>query len=52
MEPFSGTIGTYTFDDKGEVVGLSNVIAEVLAMADRTPENSGWKILGPAPVLP
>jgi branched-chain amino acid transport system substrate-binding protein len=52
MEPFSGTIGTYTFDDKGEVVGLSNVVAEVLAMADRTPENSGWKILGPAPVLP
>ena len=52
MQPYSGTIGTYTFDNKGEVVGLSNVIAEVLPLADRTPENFGWKILGPAPVLP
>ena len=52
MDSFSGTIGTYTFDDKGEVVGLSNVIAVVLPVADRTPENTGWSILGPAPVLP
>ena len=52
MEPFAGTIGTYTFDSDGEVVGLSNVVAEVLPLADRTPENFGWKVLGPAPVLP
>ena len=52
MDPYSGTIGTYTFDDKGEVVGLSNVVAEVLPLAERTPENFGWKILGPAPALP
>lgn len=52
MEPYSGTIGTYTFDDQGEVVGLSNVVAEVLPVADRTAENFGWNILGPAPVLP
>lgn len=52
LEPFAGTIGTYTFDDKGEVVGLSNVVAEVLPLAERTPENFGWKILGAAPIIP
>lgn len=52
MKPYSGTIGTYTFDDKGEVVGLSNVVAEVLPLAERTADNFGWNILGPAPALP
>ncbi|MCH9016718.1 MAG: ABC transporter substrate-binding protein [Chloroflexi bacterium] len=52
MEPFEGTIGTYTFDSDGEVVGLSNAVAEVLPVAERTAENSGWKILGAAPILP
>ena len=44
--------GTYTFDDKGEVVGLSNAVAQVLPLAERTAGNSGWKILGLAPILP
>ena len=51
MPPYSGTIGTYTFDSDGEVVGLANAVAEVLPVAERTPENSGWKILGLAPTV-
>lgn len=52
MSAYEGTIGTYTFDDKGEVIGLSNAVAEVLPLAERTEDNAGWKILGLAPVLP
>ena len=52
MPSYEGTIGTYTFDSDGEVVGLSNAVVEVLPAAERTPENSGWKVLGPAPILP
>ena len=52
MSAYEGTIGTYTFDSDGEVVGLSIAVAEVLPLAERTPENAGWKILGLAPVLP
>ena len=47
---WSGTIGDgYTFDDKGEVVGLSNVVVEVLPLDERNDENFGYKVLGPAP---
>ena len=47
---WSGTIGdNYSFDDKGEVVGLSNVVVEVLPLAERNEENQGYKVLGPAP---
>ena len=47
---WSGTIGdNYSFDEKGEVVGLSNVVVEVLPLAERTEENQGYKVLGPAP---
>ena len=52
MSAYEGTIGTYTFDSDGEVVGLSNAVAEVLPLSERTSSNSGWKILGPAPVMP
>ena len=52
MPAYSGTIGTYTFDGNGEVVGLSNVVVEVLPLAERTEENAGYKVLGPAPILP
>ena len=46
---WSGAIGDdYSFDDKGEVVGLANLVIEVLPMADRTDENQGYKVLGPA----
>ena len=51
MPPYSGTIGTYTFDSFGEVEGLSNAVAEVLPVAERTSDNSGWVILGPAPTV-
>ena len=49
---YSGTIGDYSFDEQGEVVGLANVVAEILPVAERTIDNQGWKILGPAPILP
>ncbi len=43
----SGAIGDgYTFDEQGEVVGLSNVIVEVLPLAERTQENLGYRVLG------
>ncbi len=46
---WSGTIGDdYRFDEQGEVVGLTNVVAEVLPLAERTPENYGYVVLGPA----
>ena len=47
---WSGAIGNnYSFDDKGEVVGLSNVVVEVLPTAERTEDNNGYKVLGGAP---
>ena len=48
---WSGAIGNdYTFDEDGEVVGLANVVVEVLPTADRTDENQGYRVLGPAPL--
>jgi branched-chain amino acid transport system substrate-binding protein len=50
---WTGTIGeNYSFDANGEVVGLSNLVVEVLPTAERTQANQGYKVLGPAPVLP
>ena len=47
---WSGAIGEdYSFDEKGEVVGLSNVVIEVLPTAERTEDNYGYKVLGGAP---
>ena len=47
---WSGAIGSdYSFDEKGEVVGLTNVVVEVLPVAERTDENYGYRVLGPAP---
>ena len=47
---WSGTIGVdYSFDAKGEVVGLSNAVLEVLPVAERTEDNGGYKVLGTAP---
>ena len=47
---WSGAIGDdYSFDDKGEVVGLSNVVVEVLPVAERNEQNQGYKVLGGAP---
>ena len=52
MSAYQGTIGAYTFDSNGEVTGLSNPVAEVLPLSERTSTNAGWKILGPTPILP
>ncbi len=47
---WSGVIGTnYSFDSNGEVVGLANVVVEVLPTSDRTEDNQGYMVLGPAP---
>ena len=46
---WSGAIGDFSFDDKGEVVGLSNLVVEVLPLSERTAENQGYKVLGGAP---
>ena len=47
---WSGAIGdSYSFDSKGEVVGLSNLVVEVLPLAERTEDNQGYKVLGGAP---
>ena len=47
---WSGAIGdSYSFDSKGEVVGLSNLVVEVLPMGERTEDNQGYKVLGGAP---
>ena len=47
---WSGGIGdNYSFDEDGEVVGLGNVVLEILPLAERSAENNGWKVLGTAP---
>ncbi len=47
---YSGAIGNdYSFDDKGEVVGLSNVVVQVLPLAQRNEDNQGYQVLGAAP---
>ena len=49
---WSGAIGdNYSFDEKGEVVGLSRVVVEVLPTAERTADRK-YKVLGPAPKAP
>ena len=48
---WSGAIGdNYSFDERGEVVGLANVVVEVLPVSERTEDNSGYRVLGPAPI--
>ena len=47
---FSGAIGDdFSFDDKGEVEGLSNVVVQVVPVAQRNLDNQGYEILGGAP---
>ena len=48
---WSGAIGnSYSFDSNGEVVGLSNVVVEVLPIGERNEDNQGYAVLGPAPL--
>ena len=48
---WSGAIGSnYSFDENGEVVGLSNVVVEVLPTGERTGDNQGYEVLGPRAV--
>ena len=44
---WSGALGdNYSFDDDGEVVGLSRAVVEVLSPAERTEENFGYRVVG------
>ena len=46
---WSGAIGdNYSFDEQGEVVGLSRVVVEVLPVSERTGDKI-YRVLGPAP---
>ena len=46
---WSGAIGeNYGFDSNGEVVGLANAVVQVLPAAERSDDNNGYRILGPA----
>ena len=46
---WSGAIGDdYSFDENGDVVGLSNVVVQVLPVAQRNDDNLGYEVLGPA----
>ena len=46
---WSGGIGdNYSFDERGEVVGLSRVIVRILPTTQRT-EDRKYEVLGPAP---
>ena len=48
---WNGAIGDgYSFNEKGEVEGLANAVIEVLPLSERTAENNGYKVLGPAPL--
>lgn len=43
---WSGALGdNYSFDENGEVVGLSRAVVEVIPLAERTEENYGYKIV-------
>ena len=43
---WSGAIGyDYSFDENGEVVGLSRAVVEILPVNERTEENYGYKVL-------
>ena len=47
---WSGAIGDdYSFDENGDVVGLSNVVVQVLPVSERNDDNLGYEVLGPAP---
>ena len=47
---WSGAIGNnYSFDEDGEVVGLANVVVEILPTTERNEDNQGYQVLGPAP---
>ena len=44
---WSGAIGDdYSFDENGDVVGVSHVVIEILPVAERTEENLGYRVLG------
>ena len=46
---WTGAIGyDYSFDENGEVVGLSRAVVEVLPVSERTAENYGYRVLSAA----
>ncbi len=46
----SGAIGdNYSFDEYGDLAGLSNVVVEILPLSERNDDNLGYVVLGQAP---
>ena len=46
----SGAIGdNYSFDEYGDLAGLSNVVVEILPVSERNDDNLGYVVLGQAP---
>ena len=46
----SGAIGdNYSFDEYGDLSGLSNVVVQILPLAERNDDNLGYVVLGQAP---
>ena len=46
----SGAIGdNYSFDEYGDLAGLSNVVVQILPLSERNDENLGYVVLGQAP---
>lgn len=48
---WSGAIGTdYSFDERGEVADLAPWVIEVIPTDERTTDNQGFRVLGPATI--
>ena len=46
----SGAIGdNYSFDEYGDLAGLSNVVVQILPVSERNDDNLGYVVLGQAP---
>ncbi|MDE2785455.1 MAG: ABC transporter substrate-binding protein [Chloroflexota bacterium] len=46
----SGAIGdNYSFDEYGDLAGLSNVVVQILPLSERNDDNLGYVVLGQAP---
>ena len=41
---FTGALGTYSLDEFGDPVGITNIVLEILPLAQRTEDNLGYKV--------
>ena len=48
---WNGAVGDgYSFDEQGEVTNLALSVVEVLPIEERTEDNQGYRVLGPASI--